>query len=95
MPPSLRAMCSRPDLSRKQAARKEARSAVDDLIELAPGDRMQHILALPVAEQHDLLQGIPYPRRQALLDGLTPEQRETVIALNHPEAVVDQRAAIG
>ena len=78
------------DLTQKQAVRKEAHSAVDDLIELAPGDRMQHILALPVAEQHDVLQGIPYAKRQALLDGLSPEQRETVVALNHAEAVVDQ-----
>ncbi len=35
------------------------------------------------------MQGIPYPKRQALLDGLSPEQRETVVALNHPEAVID------
>ena len=63
--------------------------SVDELIALQPSARMQRILALPVAEQHDLLQGIPYPKRQALLDGLTPEHRETVIALNHPEAVVD------
>jgi uncharacterized protein (DUF1800 family) len=77
------------DVTQKQTPRKEARSAVDDLIPLAPGDRMQHILALPVAEQHDLLPGLPYPKRQALLDGLSPEQRETVVALNHPEAVID------
>ncbi len=78
------------DLTQKQAARKDAHSAVDDLILLEPAARMQRILAMPVAEQHDVLQGIPYPKRQALLSGLTPQQRETVIALNHPEAVIDQ-----
>ena len=78
------------DLTQKQAARKDAHNAVDDLILLDPPARMQRILAMPVAEQHDVLQGIPYPKRQALLSGLTPQQRETVIALNHPEAVVDQ-----
>jgi uncharacterized protein (DUF1800 family) len=77
------------DLTSKHSERKQAHSAVDDLILLEPGARMQRILALPVADQHDLLQGIPYPKRQALLAGLTPEQRETVVALNHPEAVVD------
>ena len=77
------------DLNQKQAARKEAHSVVDDLILLPPSQRMQRILAMPVAEQHDVLQGIPYPKRQALLDGLSPEQRETVVALNHPEAVID------
>ncbi len=50
---------------------------------------MNRILSLPAAEQHDLLQGIPLFKRQALLAGLTPEQRETVIALNQPEAVID------
>ncbi len=78
------------DLPQRQAARREARGAVDDLIALPPDARMQRILATPVAEQHDVLQGIPYPKRQAMLAGLTPQQRETVIALNHPQAVVDQ-----
>jgi len=75
------------DTTGRQLARREAHGAVDALIVLPPDVRMQRILNLPVAEQHDLLQGIPYPKRQALLVGLTPQQRETVIALNHPEAV--------
>jgi uncharacterized protein (DUF1800 family) len=72
------------------APRRDAHSVVDDLIALPPQVRMDRILKMPVAEQHDLLQNISYPKRQALLAGLTPQQRETVIALNHPEAVVDQ-----
>ena len=83
------------ELTQRQLARKEAHSAVDDLILLTPNVRMQRILALPVAEQHDLLAGIAYPKRQALLAGLTPEQRETVIALNHPEAVIDGELQAG
>jgi uncharacterized protein (DUF1800 family) len=78
------------DVTTKRTARREAHSMVDDLIALQPDARMQRILTMPVAEQHDVLQGIPYPKRQALLAGLTPQQRETVIALNHPQAVVDQ-----
>ena len=78
------------NLPERQEARRDAHSAVDELITLAPDARMQRILALPVAEQHDLLPGQPYPKRMALLSGLSPQQRETVIALNHPEAVVDQ-----
>ena len=50
---------------------------------------MQRILSLPVAEQHDLNQGIPFDKRQALLAGLSPEQRETVLALNNPVAVIN------
>jgi uncharacterized protein (DUF1800 family) len=76
-------------LTQQQLARHEAHTVVDDLIPLSPDARMNRILALPVTQQHDLLQDIAYPRRQALLAGLTPQQRETVVALNHPEAVVD------
>ena len=76
------------DVSERQLARREAHSVVDELIALAPDARMTRILSLPVAEQHDLLPGLPYPKRQALLAGLTPQQRETVMALNHPEGVV-------
>ena len=77
------------DLTQKQFERREAHTAVDELILLPPAQRMNRILTLPVGEQHDLLQGIPYPKRQAMLAGLTPEQVETVVALNHPEAVID------
>jgi len=77
------------NLTQPQLVRREARRTVDDLIVLPPPARMNRILALPVAEQHDLLQGLAFPRRQAVLAGLTPEQRETVVALNHPQAVID------
>jgi uncharacterized protein (DUF1800 family) len=76
-------------LSERQTAKHETHSVADDLILLPPDARINRILTLLVAQQHDLLQGISYPKRQALLAGLNPEQRETVIALNHPEAVVD------
>ncbi|HUI82783.1 MAG TPA: DUF1800 domain-containing protein [Candidatus Binatia bacterium] len=79
----------------QQLARREAHREINDLIALSPATRMQRILSLPVAQQRDLLQGIPYPTRQALLAGLSPEQRETVVALNHPEAVVDGELQAG
>ena len=62
---------------------------------LPPDARMQRILALPVAQQRDLTQGIPFEKRQALLAGLSPEQRETVLALNNPPGGDRQRSAIG
>ena len=77
------------ELTQNQTARRDAHSAVDDLILMAPAQRMSRILSMPPAEQHDLLQGVPLFKRLALVAGLTPEQRETVIALNRPEAVVE------
>src|SRR5271166_1584927 len=69
--------------------RREAHTVADDLVLLPPDARMQRILALPVAQQRDLTQGIPSEKRQALLAGLSPEQRETVQALNNPAAVIN------
>jgi uncharacterized protein (DUF1800 family) len=76
------------DVTERQLTRRNSHIVVDELIALAPEARMTRILSLPVADWHDLLPGLPYPKRQALLAGLTPQQRETVMALNHPEGVV-------
>jgi uncharacterized protein (DUF1800 family) len=85
--------------SRKQAAdsgdavsefdRRQRNSLMDQLTVLNPPDRMARILALPPEQQSDLMRGVPEPRKQALLAGLLPEQRETVLALSNPVAVVD------
>jgi uncharacterized protein (DUF1800 family) len=77
------------DLTQRRQDRREARTVVDDLVLLPPDARMQRILVLPVAQQRDLTQGTPLERRQALLAGLSPEQRETVLALNNPAAVIN------
>jgi uncharacterized protein (DUF1800 family) len=69
--------------------RREARSVVDELVLLPPEQRMQRILVLPVAQQRELTQSVAFEKRQALLAGLTAEQRETVLALNSPVAVIN------
>ena len=70
--------------------RVASRTIVDELVVLAPPARMQRILALSPAGQSVLTKDLPQPKRQALLAGLTPEQRETVLALSSPQAVVEQ-----
>ena len=77
------------DLAEHRQDRRKAQTVVDDLVLLPPDVRMQRILTLPVAQQRDLTQGIPFEKRQALLAGLSPEQRETVQALNNPAAVIN------
>ncbi len=77
------------DAGQRRDERREAHSLVDGLAALPPDARMQRILTLPAAQQHDLTQGVPFPRRQALLAGLSPVQRETVLALNNPPAVIN------
>ena len=77
------------DLTQRRQDRREAHTVVDDLVLLPPGARMQHIMALPVAQQRDLTQGLGFEKRQALFAGLTPEQRETALALNNPVGVIN------
>jgi uncharacterized protein (DUF1800 family) len=77
------------DPAQRRQDRREARSVEDELALLPPDARMRRILALPVAQQRDLTQGISLPKRQALLAGLSPEQRETVLALNNPVGVIN------
>lgn len=71
-------------------ANQAPHSIIDDLIQLPPDARMQRILSLPVDEQRSITQGgVPYPKRQALFAGLSPQQRETIFALNNPQVVVN------
>ena len=75
--------------AQRRQDKREAQSVVDELTLLPPAARMQRILALPVAQQRDLTQGLGFDKRQALFAGLTPEQRETVLALNNPVGVIN------
>jgi uncharacterized protein (DUF1800 family) len=76
------------DLAQRRQDKREAHTVVDDLILLPPAIRMQRIMALPVAQERDLTQGLSFEKRQALFAGLSPEQRETVLALNNPVGVI-------
>ncbi|MGA9568074.1 MAG: DUF1800 domain-containing protein [Candidatus Korobacteraceae bacterium] len=84
-----------PAATQRQAERHEAHSQVDSLILLAPDVRMQRILSLPAGEQSVLLKGLPGPKKLALLAGLTPVQRETVIALDNPQGLVNYEVQSG
>src|SRR5208283_3619407 len=78
-----------PEASQRRQDRREAHTVVDDLAQLPPDKRMQRILSLPIAQQRDLTQGLPFEKKQALLEGLSPDQRETVLALNNPVGVIN------
>lgn len=81
--------------TQRQAERREAHGQVDSLILLAPDVRMQRILSLLASEQSVLLKGLPGPKKLALLAGLTPQQRETVIALDSPQGLINYEVQSG
>jgi uncharacterized protein (DUF1800 family) len=84
-----------PALTERKQDKREAHDQVDMLIALSPDARMQRILAMPPLEQSELLKSLPGPRRAALLAGLTPQQRETVIALDNPTGLVNYEVQSG
>src|ERR1017187_8312837 len=80
---------STPVSLQRQQNRRDAHGMIDDLILLPPDQRLQRILNLPVAQPRDLTQGLSLEKRQALFSGFSPEQRETVLALNNPQGVIN------
>jgi uncharacterized protein (DUF1800 family) len=61
---------------------------VTNLLSMAPGPRMAKLLSLPAGEVNPLRRQLSPAQRTALEDGLSPEQRETLIALDNPRQVV-------
>jgi uncharacterized protein (DUF1800 family) len=58
------------------------------LLSLAPGPRMAKLLSLPAGEYGPLLHQLSPVQRTTLEDGMSAEQRETLIALDNPRQVV-------
>jgi uncharacterized protein (DUF1800 family) len=71
-----------------QSELRQRNALVARLTVLDPATRMQRILALSPEQQEGIFHGIGEPGRQPVLAGLTPEQRETVLAMNNPAVVV-------
>ena len=58
------------------------------LLEMSPDQREQEFLKISPEERLAVMASLKN-RREEFLDGMTPQQRETVMALNNPQQVVD------
>jgi uncharacterized protein (DUF1800 family) len=76
----------------EQARRREERLyadlKADDLLDLPPDQRMKAIFKMSPEEQRALGAALKGERRDEFMEGMNPEQRETVMALNNPQQVV-------
>jgi uncharacterized protein (DUF1800 family) len=61
---------------------------VTALLSLAPGPRMAKLLSLPAGEYGPLRHQLSPVQRTALEEGISPDQRETLIALDNPRQLV-------
>jgi len=77
-----------PEESRRREERQAARVQAEELLDLPPDQRMKEILRMSPEEQRALAATTKGPKADALMEGMSPQQKETLMALNNPEQVV-------
>jgi len=77
-----------PEESRRREERRAARAKAEELLDLPPDHRMKEILRMSPEEQRSLAATTKGARADEFMEGMTPQQKETLMALNNPEQVV-------
>jgi uncharacterized protein (DUF1800 family) len=76
----------------EQARRREDRLYADlkgeDLLDLPPDQRMKAILKMSPEDQRTVASSLKGDKRDEFMEGMKPQQRETLMALNNPQQVV-------
>ena len=80
------------DERRRTARRREDRLYADlkaeELLDLPPDQRMKAILKMSPEEQRAVEASLKGDKRDEFMEGMKPQQRETLMALNNPQQVV-------
>jgi uncharacterized protein (DUF1800 family) len=85
---------STPVIEDPQRDKQMADAKALELLDLPPDERVKAIFALTPEEQRSLGKSSPV-KRQKLMEGLSPKQQETVMALGNPQQVVNTELAEG
>jgi uncharacterized protein (DUF1800 family) len=76
----------------EQSRRREDRLYADlkseDLLDLPPDERMKAILKMSPEDQRTVSASLKGDKRDEFMEGMKPQQRETLMALNNPQQVV-------
>jgi uncharacterized protein (DUF1800 family) len=76
----------------EQGRRREDRLYADlkteDLLDLPPDERMKAILKMSPEDQRTVEASLKGDKRDQFMEGMKPQQRETLMALNNPQQVV-------
>src|SRR5208283_2460781 len=85
---------SAPPVDSEQMRRREERQLANlktqEVLDLPPDERMREILQMSPEDRQALATTTKGAKADALLEGMSPQQRETVMALNNPGQVVVQ-----
>ena len=74
---------------KRQAARDHARSRALDLMEMAPELRTQNLAAMDADERRGFWRALSQDDRDKLTSDMTPQQKELLLSLENPVAVVN------
>jgi uncharacterized protein (DUF1800 family) len=75
---------------RRREERQFANLKTQELLDLPPDERMKEILQMSPEDRQALANTTKGAKADALLEGMSPHQKETVMALNNPGQVVVQ-----
>ncbi len=67
----------------------------EELLDMEPEARMKELMKMSPEERRSIMQSLGGGGRQEFADGLTPQQREAIQAMNNPQQVVVQELAQG
>ncbi len=74
---------------KRQEARDHARSRALDLVEMAPDSRTQNLAAMDADERRGFWRALSQDDRDKLTSDMTPQQKELLLSLENPVAVVN------
>jgi len=77
-----------PDQMRRRDERRRAYLETQELLDLPAGDRMKEILQMSSEDRREIAATANGSKADALLEGMSPSQKETMMALKNPEQVV-------
>ena len=83
------------DRARRREDRLYADLKAEDLLDLPPDQRMKAILKMSPEEQRAIGTSLKGDKRDEFMEGMKPQQRETMMALNNPQQVVTSELVQG
>ncbi len=77
-----------PGQAKRRAERRMANVRAQELLDLPPAERLNEIVQMSPEDRRAIADTARGPRADALLDGMSAQQRETLLAFRNPEQVV-------
>jgi uncharacterized protein (DUF1800 family) len=77
-----------PEQTRRREERRRANLRAQELLDLPPDERMKEILKMSPEDRRTIATTAKGAKADALMEGMNPQQKETMQALNNPEQVV-------